>query len=165
MKRIATILSIFISIVSVDAQVAIGKKVVSGSGLLDFAQDSAKGIILPLVESLPIGPANGTFVALKSDSSIYVRQDTLWVKLTQKGKLPTTFLNYASTDFDSTVIGARTSAASGVLVLESSNKALILPKNSNPHNSMPTPRIGTMCYDLVNKAVAFYDGIKWVYWR
>jgi hypothetical protein len=165
MKKIVLLFSFIFLNICADAQVSIGKKQTNSSGLLDFAEDSSKGIILPLVESMPANPSQGTFLAYKVDSSVYVFSDSKWVKLASNGLNPTTFMNYNGSEMDSTILGSKTSSASGVLVLESVNKALILPKNTSPHLTMSYPRIGTMCYDKTNKSIAIYDGKKWMYWR
>ncbi len=63
------------------------------------------------------------------------------------------------------VLGADSSSASGVLVLESSDKALILPKVTNPHLNMKSPTIGAMCYDTTSKSIAIFNGKEWAYWK
>ncbi|MNG09522.1 hypothetical protein D3C84_929420 [compost metagenome] len=62
-------------------------------------------------------------------------------------------------------MGAKESAADGVLVLESADKALVLPKVNNPHITVKSPYTGMMCYDLNKKAVAIFDGVVWNYWK
>lgn len=62
-------------------------------------------------------------------------------------------------------MGAKESAADGVLVLESTNRALVLPHVTNPHLTVKSPYPGMMCYDTVKKAVAVFDGTVWNYWK
>lgn len=164
-KFFITSLIVF-SLGSIQAQQIIGKKILSGSGLVDFEADSQKVIILPLVDTLPTSPSFGTLLAFKRDSSVYMRNDSAWVKFGNRGKIPTTFLLNSGIERNLGVLmGAKTTSASGVLVLESTNRALILPKNNNPHSNIVQPRIGSICYDKVRKALAIYNGDRWVYWR
>ncbi|WP_148043492.1 hypothetical protein [Chryseobacterium sp. G0240] len=62
-------------------------------------------------------------------------------------------------------MGASTSSAPGVLVLESANKALILPKVAAPHLNVKNPYPGMICYDTASKSMAVFDGLKWSYWK
>ncbi|MFB9078942.1 hypothetical protein ACFFLS_10415 [Flavobacterium procerum] len=64
-----------------------------------------------------------------------------------------------------TVIGAQSSDVDGVLVLESSNKALILPKVVSPHLNIIKPMAGTICYDTVKKLLCVYNGTEWTFWK
>jgi hypothetical protein len=57
------------------------------------------------------------------------------------------------------------SNAKGVLVLESADKAMILPKITNPHTTVKNPYPGMMCYDLTSKSLAVFDGANWNYWK
>lgn len=147
------------------SQVAYGKKSIDGSGMVDFAQDSGRGLILPIVEQLPTIVSNGTLLVLKQDSSVYVYEDSTWLQLSKNGKLPLNFITISGAENDSTIIGAKLSSASGVLILESSNKALILPKNATTHVDIKSPRIGTISYDKTYKSIAVYDGNRWIYWK
>ena len=64
------------------------------------------------------------------------------------------------------IIGARTSSADGVLVLESNSKAMVLPTVADVQN-IPSPSPGMMVY--VNKVgakrLAVFNGSKWSYWK
>jgi len=62
-------------------------------------------------------------------------------------------------------VGSDTTTAPGVLVMESSNKALILPKVATPHLNVKNPYPGMICYDTVSKTMAVFDGLKWSYWK
>ncbi|NML72171.1 hypothetical protein HHL23_20615 [Chryseobacterium sp. RP-3-3] len=61
--------------------------------------------------------------------------------------------------------GAASSSAQGVLMLESTSKALVLPKVNHPVTSMKSTIAGTMCYDTVSKTIAVFDGVKWSFWK
>ena len=93
-------------------------------------------------------------------------QRELWVDLSGTGS-STALVPYSGTvnNRRQTVIGSRVTKADGVLVLESSNKALVLPKIENPHLNVKSPYPGMMCYDTARKAMAVFDGIVWNYWK
>ncbi|MCD0456861.1 hypothetical protein LPB85_15545 [Chryseobacterium sp. LC2016-27] len=63
-----------------------------------------------------------------------------------------------------TIIGASTSTADGVLVLESTTKVMVLPQVEST-NDVKDPAPGMMVYlNGVNKRLAVYNGSKWTYW-
>jgi len=62
------------------------------------------------------------------------------------------------------IIGANTSSANGVLVLESTTKVMVLPQVANT-NDIKDPAPGMMVYlNGTNKRLAIYNGSKWTYW-
>lgn len=149
------------------AQTAIETKTVSSvSSVLEFATGTTKGIILPAVTTLPAAPANGTFLFDKTDKIVKMRQNGIWVLLSGVGN--DTTVPYSGTTQDNTkqtVMGARTTAVDGVLVLEAPNKALVLPKVADPHLNVKSPYPGMVCYDTTKKALAVFDGKLWNYWK
>ncbi len=163
---------IIVSIISLglataaNAQTGIETRTTSPSAVLQFASGTTKGIILPAVETLPTTPANGTFLFHKTDSKIKMRQNGAWVELSDTGS-SANVVGYSGTvdNGKQTVIGAKSTTASGVLVLEASNKALILPKVANPHQNVQGPYPGMMCYDTTRNALAVFDGTVWNYWK
>lgn len=172
MKNKAYILFFFFWIFSVShAQIAVAKTNVNGSStLLDF-EDSAsntRAIILPAVNSAPTGLTsnnNGTFIFDKSDLKLKMFENGMWKNLSDAGNAAGATSNSGSELGQGITIGAPFSNAKGVLVLESSDKAMILPKISNPHINVKSPHVGTMCYDTVSKSLAVFDGLKWNYWK
>ena len=146
-------------------QTAIGKHTIDGDGLLDFGSGTTKGIILPAIATLPATPANGTFLLDKNDQKVKVFENDVWVELSDEGNV-TTVVPYSGQAMGTqTVIGAHSTTVDGVLVLESSDKALILPKVASPHENVPSPYPGMMCYDTDAKALAVFDGANWSYWK
>ncbi|WP_426482143.1 hypothetical protein [Chryseobacterium sp. R2ACT005] len=146
-------------------QIGIGKSLVDGDGILDFG-DSPKGIVLPLLPALPTNPYPGTFVVDNSDSTVKVFSNGTWISLTDApGNTDRRIINPSVETGRGVIIGAPDSPAEGVLVLESENKALILPKVANPHLNILNPVIGTICYDMVSKTLAVFDGNKWYFWK
>lgn len=153
----------------INAQTAIEKQTVSSpSVLLDFKSGTTNGIILPAVQSMPTSPENGTFLfdARPAHMKVKMFENGDWVDLSDTGST-TGLVPYSGTvdNGKKTVIGARTSDADGVLVLESPNKALVLPHISNPHLSVKSPYAGMMCYDTDRKALAVFNGTVWNYWK
>lgn len=151
------------------AQIAIGKTNVVGSNtLLDFDQSSTntKGIILPAVTDISsIGSTNGTFVYDINTKKVRMVENNAWKDLSDIGNSSNLISNVSNDVGDGVVIGASSSTASGVLVLESTDKAMVLPKISNPHLTVKGPYPGMMCYDTVSKTLAVYDGVNWNYWK
>lgn len=155
----------FLICMSLNAQVAIGKTTVDGGGLLDFASGTTNGIILPTVETLPTSPANGTFVMYKTDAKLKMFENNRWVDLSDAGNVASVSANPANDLGEGVIIGAETSSAQGVLILESTDKALILPKITTPHLNVKSPYPGMICYDTTSKTIAVFDGINWSYWK
>ena len=166
------------SITLVNAQVIIGDAVgtaaVKTSVLLEFAANQNKGIILPYVRTMPTTPTEGT-ILLDASSPTAARvkyYNGSWVDLSgQDGNVTTalaqqpTAIQAPETTVSKVIIGAATSSADGVLVLESTTKAMVLPIVSDVNN-IPSPSAGMMVY--VNKAgakrLAVYNGSKWSFW-
>ena len=156
-----------------NAQVAIGKNTVNGTDtLLDF-DDSAgnyRGIILPAVDDASTMTLdennNGTFVLDKSDETVkYWTESQGWTALSDEGDASAILTNDSSEIGNGAVIGAETSDAKGVLVLESADKAMILPKINRPHETVKSPYPGMICYDTESKTLAVFDGLVWNYWK
>ena len=53
----------------------------------------------------------------------------------------------------------------GILVLESTDKAMVLPRVNDVVNDIISPYPGLMCYDITSKTIAFFDGKVWNYWK
>ncbi|MBA5630498.1 hypothetical protein [Moheibacter lacus] len=154
------------------AQVAIGKSDVANSSvLLDFGTD-AKGIILPSVDAAP-GAVGGTFIFDTTDDSVKVLEEKNggandnWTNLTENDEpgVAHSFINTGSDVGEGVIIGADTTTKPGVLVLESTTKALVLPQVENPHLTMPGVIAGTMVYDTASDMLAVFDGNNWSYWK
>lgn len=152
--------------IALSAQVAIGKGQVDGSGILDFQGGTTNGIILPRVlntENMTLTQP-GTLVFDLTTSRIKFFNGA-WVDLSDKtGTNPTLI---SGTDISSTgvIIGATSSDATGVLVLESASKALILPKITDPVNNVKSPEAGMICYDPSTKLMCAYNGNEWFFWK
>ncbi|MDR2235285.1 MAG: hypothetical protein LBE92_04100 [Chryseobacterium sp.] len=172
MKNIKHI-SIVVALLIFDAfyaQVAIGKDMVDGnSTVLDFnsSAGNTKGLILPATSGLPSGAglANGTFVFDVTDNKVKVYENNTWKALTDAGNSGAISGNTSDESGNGVIIGATASSADGVLVLESDNKAMILPKITSPHINVKNPYPGMICYDTASKTLAVFDGNVWSYWK
>ncbi len=144
------------------SQIAIGKSSVDGDGLLDFVSGTTKGIILPKVESL--NNQVGSLVFDTSDNKVKYNNGS-WVDLSiNSGTSDITNQSSYTERGGGTIIGSDTSSAEGVLILESSDKALILPKIASPHLNVKSPSPGMICYDTDKDLLAIYNGIQWAFW-
>nr|WP_314495830.1 hypothetical protein [uncultured Chryseobacterium sp.] len=168
----------------VSAQVAIGKDSVEIKGILDFGSDNDKGIILPIAEiSETVTYANGSMLMDKNDLKVKVFQENGWLELSEEGSIEVQFdesnnplstaavFNESDETGEGVIIGEvdgngnTSSGASGVLVLEADDKALILPNVASPHITVKSPVAGTLCYDTDSDSLAVFDGKVWNYWK
>ncbi|QQU04976.1 hypothetical protein [Myroides odoratus] len=163
-----------LSITSAIGQTAIGKKMVEGSDvILDFKTNDNRGIILPWVTGAQqvTTPVGGTLIFDSSDKKVkYYKGGTesTWVDLSiQEGNVDLGMQQPFAEDATVTpsVLGSRTSTASGVLVLESNSKAMVLPKKESPHLNILSPKAGTMAFDTVSKMLCIFNGKEWSFWK
>ena len=143
------------------------------SVLLEF-EGQNKGIILPYTRELPSSPAEGTLL-LDSSSPTAARvkyYNGSWIDLSGQDADVTSALAVQPTssqvtedDNAKTIIGAASSQADGVLVLESQTKAMLLPSVEST-DDIASPSPGMIVY--INKAgakrLAVFNGSKWSYW-
>ena len=150
-------------------QVGIETTTPAASAILDFpTTNNKRGIILPIVENLPTGTSatNGTILLHDDDGKIKAITNGTWKDLTRyNGNVSSAVTNSGSEVGSGVIIGATSSSAVGVLVLESTNKALVLPKIANAHLTVVNPYPGMMCYDTTNKVVSIFNGEKWYFLR
>jgi len=193
MKNILSVITIILLSSNAFSQVIIGNSTGTASNktsvLLEFAANQNKGIILPYTRTLPSGAnlQGGTIVldvtdATKAKVKYYAPGNASadangWVDLSNGHEAnlttPTNYMGIQPTatqvaeDIDAkAIIGADTSSADGVLVLESTTKAMVLPIVEDTAN-VPDPAPGMMVY--INKAgakrLAVYNGGGWTYWK
>ena len=186
MKKIFSIVLLGI-IGAVQAQVIIGDNVGTApanqktSVLLEFANTNNKGIILPYVRAKAAAPTEGSIildVSTPTDARVkfYNNNSTTsdkWTDLSGQGADVTATLasqptatQVTESSSSKSIIGANSSSVTdGVLVLESTTKAMVLPIVSDVNN-IPSPSAGMMVY--VNKPgakrLAVYNGSKWSFW-
>lgn len=176
MKNIFVII-LTLSFGSLFSQVAIGKSSVSsGSVSLEFGTAN-RGIILPWVTSTAAvtGVVNGTMIYDLSDKKVKIKYASGWKDLSLETSGTTVdpltgvdgvLIQNTATENTSakTSIGTPTSAP-GILVLEDTTKAMILPKVASPHLNIINPAPGMMVYDTFNKQLAVFNGRVWSFWK
>lgn len=165
--------------ITVNAQIIIGDAIGTAydktSVLLDFSADHNEGLILPYVRILPVNPAEGTLMLdatdpLKARVKYY---NGSWIDLSSQdadinihlADQPTP-LQFPEMPDSKTIIGATSSAADGVLVLESTTKSMILPTVEDVQNIInPSPGMIVYINKSGAKRLAIYNGSKWSYWK
>jgi hypothetical protein len=163
---IITIVLFWASFGHVNAQIAINKNSINGAAILDFPSGTNKGIILPIVTTLPTNAVDGTILMDKNDLKIKMKQNGKWIDMSGIGSVAG--INFNTSPENATaslILGSSNSTASGALVLESNNKALVLPKINAPHLNVKSPTPGMICYDTISNSMAIFDGVNWNYWK
>lgn len=168
-------------------QVAVGKSTVTSiSSILEFGGETAtnstsdaetsnfRGLVLPSVTASPVfpvispvtnNPQNGTFLFDKQIMKVRMFENGRWIDMTDTGSVSGVIGNAGAESGTGTVIGSAATPAQGVLVLESSDRALVLPHIKDPAMKVKNPYPGMMCYDTVSNSLAVFDGINWSYWK
>lgn len=167
MKKIGPLLILILS-GSFNAQVAIGKTALeSASSSVEFGNEN-RGLVLPWVESASgiLNVVNGTLIFDTSDMKVKVYQNNLWKDLSvdATGTADTSLQNNLPDNTNSKVSIGTPSSVSGILVLEDSNKAMVLPKVASPHLNIISPAAGMMVYDTQKKQIAVFNGNVWSFW-
>ncbi|MFY1045657.1 hypothetical protein [Chryseobacterium sp. GP-SGM7] len=185
MKKTLLLMAIMF-IFTLNAQIGIGKTGISGIGsiiefdgntsnvLTDNTTANKKGLILPAVLDTPnFGAAgsatsnvqNGTFIFDRLTKKVRFYENSAWKDMSDEGNI-LTLVPFAGSEIGKgVIIGASSSSAKGVLVLEAADKALVLPHILNPDLTVINPYPGMMCYDTKSNSIAIFDGINWNYWK
>ena len=148
-------------------QLAIGiPNVTNNSVILEFGNDGNKGLILPYTEAEIANAPNGTFIFDTSVNRVKVRIANNWVDLSnQNGASNLADQNVHTENSESgIVIGANTSNADGVLVLDATDQAMVLPIVDN-FTDIVNPSPGMIVYVRTNKRLAVFNGTKWTFWK
>lgn len=181
MKNLFTII-LLVTITALNAQVIMGNAVgtasIKTSVLLEFALGN-KGLILPYVRTLstPLPITEGTILLdarTATKARVRFSNGSSWVDLSgQDGDVTAALDDQPSTSVVETgaksIIGAISSPADGVLVLESTTKAMVLPQVDQV-SDIPSPSPGMIVYVKgvnpdFNKRLAVFNGTKWSYWK
>ena len=186
MKNIFTII-LLASITGISAQVIIGDAVGTvapankGSVLLEFALAN-KGIIVPYVKVLPtsapirvegtilLDVVNPSKARMKFYNANPAPGSNGWFDLSGQDGNASAAVSTQPTTTETAgakaIIGASSSTADGVLVLESNTKAMVLPQVLDVQNIL-SPSPGMMVY--INKSgakrLAVYNGTNWSFWK
>lgn len=160
-----------------NAQVAIGKtSVASPSVSLDFGVGN-RGLILPWVTNVAsvTGVVNGTMAYDLADKKVKVKYASGWKDLTVNTSGTTVdpltsvdgavIQNTATESSTAKVAIGTLTTTPGVLVLEDTNKAMVLPKVANPQTNIINPSPGMVVYDTTAKLLAVFNGSTWTFWK
>ncbi|MDR7806782.1 hypothetical protein RIU64_01690 [Riemerella anatipestifer] len=149
------------------------------SVLLEFNNLEKKGVILPWVNSVSeanladnTASPNGTFVLDRNDKYVKAKINNTWQNLNylagNANSIPvnTSDTNKTEKEDARVIIGSPDSNAKGVLVLESTTKALVLPKFRDVHKSIVDPAPGMVVFDDTpgKEQVCVYNGTEWSFW-
>lgn len=159
------------------AQVTIGTSAVSSPSVsLEFGSAN-KGMVLPWVVSTAAvsNVANGTMVYSLEDHKMWVKYNSAWKDLSinaagttvnpLSGTDAAAIQNSIAENTDAKVTIGADSSVSGILVLGDQNKAMVLPKVSNPHLNIINPAPGMMVFDSAKKLFAVFNGSVWSFWK
>lgn len=182
LKNIFSILS-FTALITINAQVAIGKESISSPSVsLEFGIGN-KGIILPYILEVNLmqNVVPGTLIIDATTGVMqYATSTGNWRPLSFSG-ISTSYDNetlditgFADTTLQSklkdlpesmAIIGNVKENISGVLVLSDPDKAMVLPKMDSPHLNIKNPAAGIMAYDTLKKQLAVFNGTVWTFWH
>lgn len=178
MNRFLLLIGLFSTFYYANAQVAIGKANISTNSVsLEFGNiannaDFQRGILLPWVTSVnDIANATpGTLVFDTTDKKIkYLKGGAtpVWFDLTlgSNGTVDTSLQDALISNNKAKVsIGENNSGADGILVLEDTNKAMVLPLVDS-YKSIENPSPGMMAYDVSNNMLCVFNGTQWTFWK
>lgn len=195
MKFIYSIILGIASLVTLSAQVAIGKSSLTvlpststpnPSISLEFGS-GFKGLILPWVTNAGVvsqhptaNQKGGALVFDRADRKVkFSKNNGTWVDLTvHSNELPVTGGNFTvdaalqtdtsypeKTEARSQIGGSLSDVTPGILVLADINKAMIPPLVENPEINIKSPAPGMMVFDPIRKLFCVYNGTVWSYWR
>lgn len=175
MKKLTILLSVFL-FGNWNAQVifgdAVGTATDKTSVLMEFSNAGNRGMILPYVTSKAGIVTPGSMIldaTTPTAAKVEYYNGSTWVDLSVQNANVSSFLAAQPVSRENanakTVIGSSTSSADGILVLESANKAMVLPIVSS-HQSIVNPAPGMMALinNGGNKILAVYNGNQWAFW-
>ena len=169
MKNII-IIFIFIVQSQLNAQVLIGKETALSNSSSMESGSGNRGIVLPTVNTDNVTTVvPGTLVFDAKDLKVKLRDNSSWFDLsfdTQGVANPEVYPNsyVENNQPNGVIIGNDTSTTPGVLVLEETNKALLLPQLIDPHLNIANPARGLMVFDPSVNMLAIYNGNVWTFW-
>ena len=175
MKNLAFSILFFFLAVSLNAQVAIGKTEISSNFVsLEFGNEvgkpeKQKGLLLPwVIEAKEVNnPEPGTLIFDTTDKKVkyYKGGNTpSWKDLTfnTNGKVDTSAQDDLESIPTAKVSVGTPKSAPGILVLEDTNKAMILPLIDN-YQSIVNPSPGMIAYDLQHDLLCVFNGTDWTF--
>jgi hypothetical protein len=151
------------------SQVAIGKTVLeSASSSIEFGSEN-RGLVLPWVasESAVSGVVNGTMIFDVSDKKVKAYVNNAWKDLSidTSGIADTTLQDGLVEEAAAKVSFGPVTSTPGILVLEDTNRAMVLPKVASPYLNIVSPTAGMIVYDTDKKMLAVFNGTVWTFWK
>ncbi len=172
MKNTVSLIILLVSSSLLYGQVIIGSgktAPTTSSVSLEFGTEQ-KGLVLPWVtgkdDVVTAGVVDGTLVFDAYDHKVYLRAANVWEDLTVEtnGAADLTLQNGAAEKADAKVsIGAPTPTP-GILVLEESNKGMVLPLVTS-YKNISSPAAGMIVYDTTEDLFCVFNGTQWSFWR
>jgi len=187
MKKVILLIAVTFACL-VFSQVRIGESsatsLSSDSVLLEFGDTKDKGIILPYVETVPTGTNDakgGTLIFDVSDNNQYKvkvkNENTGWSDLSVQSGYSVAVANIVKIAQTSpledktgakAIIGDSNTSTDGVLILDSPNKALVLPIVEN-YNAILNPSPGMMAFlkgtTSAGHRLIVFNGQVWTFWK
>lgn len=176
-KTIILAITIMFSTYS-QAQLAIGKDEVTNDFVsLEFAENENRGLLLPWVdnESAVSSAELGTLIYDADEKKVKVKYADGWKDLSIKeGATIHPISGVDALDIQTPLtessdakvsIGEPNPNVDGILVLEDTDKAMVLPKVTAPHDNIINPTPGLMVYDPTAKEFAVFNGEDWTFWK
>jgi hypothetical protein len=167
MKKIISFLAIFCLPVLVYTQTAIDKRSADGAGILDFKAGTKRAIVLPQVLNTASIVTPGTLFYDTNLKKVMYKDNNGIKDLSINTGIYNPIQNYETLISNAnkvSIVGSKTSSATGVLILESDKKALVLPKIASPQLNIINPEPGTICYDTDKKLFCVFNGKEWTFW-
>ncbi|MGR3856858.1 MULTISPECIES: hypothetical protein [Chryseobacterium] len=174
MKKALLIIAILV-VGTVKSQVAIGKENITNSSVsLEFSSAENRGFILPYIDDKSGLTFEGTVIYDTTDHKVkYLKNNSQWTNLSEDDGTAATIgiadLSIQGVDKQEKITAKAgigiLSPTPGILVLEASDKAMILPKVASPHLNIINPAAGMMVYDTAKRQLAVYNGKVWTFWK
>ncbi|MCD9856067.1 hypothetical protein LUD75_15180 [Epilithonimonas sp. JDS] len=151
------------------AQVAIGKTTLeSASSSVEFGSEN-RGLVLPWTTSSAsvVNVVNGTLIFDINEKKTKIYTANTWKDLTveSNGAVDTSLQDGLTEQTGAKISVGTVTSTPGILVLEDTNRAMILPKVANAHLNIIAPTAGMLVYDTAKKMLLVYNGTVWTFWK
>lgn len=176
MEKILILISFVFIKNNISAQVifgdAVGTATNKTSVLVEFPNTGDRGLILPYVTNKTAITTPGSIIldaSIPTAAKVKYYNGTIWVDLSVQPTDISSYLTIQPLTRENAnakvIIGSDTSAADGILVLESATKAMVLPMTTS-YQKIVNPAPGTMVLlsDGAIKTLAVYNGAQWSFW-
>jgi len=175
MKKI-TLFIIVSCFSSYNAQVIFGDNIGTAtdktSVLMEFPNAGNRGIILPYITNKVGTPTPGSIIlnaTTPTAAKVEYYNGTMWVDLSVQTANISSYLGIQPPSRENPsakmVIGSTSSTTEGILVLESTSKAMVLPIVSSHLDIIdPAPGMMALINNGGNKIMAVYNGSQWAFW-